>query len=64
MRRSWESRRTKREWRKTWPWLLAWGIGLLLYGAADTSDTDTAASLTAEVDRAEVVSWLLEDVKR
>lgn len=53
-------RRTKREWRKTWPWLLAWGIGLLLYGAADTSGTETAVSLTSEVDRAEVISWLLE----
>jgi len=39
----------------------AWGIGLLLYGAADTSGTEPAASLTAEVDRAEVVSWLLEE---
>lgn len=53
--------RTRRNWRKTWPWLLAWGIGLLLYGAAaDTSGTETAVSLTAEVDRAEVISWLLE----
>lgn len=52
--------RTRREGRKTWPWLLAFGVALVLYGAADTSDTEPAVSLTAEVDRVEVVSWLLE----
>lgn len=52
------SMRRKHDLRSIFILSLLWFLALIfIYGPVGTSDIETAADLTAEVDRAEVMAW-------